>query len=161
MALVIEDGTGVVGANSYLTVAELRAYAEVRGLTLPTVDSEVEILLVKATDYLELKSYIGDRASDDQGLSWPRTSVTDPYWKYTDKIPSQLKLAQSMLAIEVQNGELSPAVRPNEYIQTKIDVLYIKYASDDARAAGIRFRAVDNTLAPILTTTRLLQTVRA
>ena len=161
MALVIEDGTGVVGANSYLTVAELRAYANLRGLTLPIGDSEVEVLLVKATDYLELKAYIGDRASDDQGLSWPRTSVTDPYWKYTDTIPTCLKTAQSLLAVEVQNGDLTPAVRPNEYIQTKIDVLYIKYASDDARSVGVRFTAVDSTLAPILATTRFLNTVRA
>ena len=161
MTLLIEDGTGVVGANSYLTVAELRAYAVLRGLTLPTVDSEVEALLVKACDYLELKSYIGDRASDEQGLSWPRTSIYDPTWKYTDKIPTCLKTAQSLLAVEAINGELSPAVRPNEYIQTKIDVLYIKYASDDARSAGIRFRAVESTLAPILTSSKFITVVRA
>lgn len=161
MALLIEDGTAVVGANSYLTVAELRAYAVLRGLTLPTEDSEVEALLVKACDYLELKSYIGDRASDKQGLSWPRTSIYDPTWKYIDKIPTCLKTAQSLLAVEAINGELSPAVRPNEYVQTKIDIMYIKYASDDARSAGIRFRAVESTLAPILASTKFITVVRA
>lgn len=160
MALVVEDGTGVEGANSYLTVAELRAFAGDRGLTLPT-DSEVEKLLVKATDYLELKSYIGDRASDNQGLSWPRTQTTNPYWQYNDLIPTKLKTAQSLLAIEAMNGELTQATRPNEYIQTKIDVLYIKYAKDDDRSAGLRYRAVDDLLASLVTTTRPFQTVRA
>lgn len=160
MALVVEDGTGVEGANSYLTVAELRAFAGDRGLTLPT-DSEVEKLLVKATDYLELKSYIGDRASDNQGLSWPRTQTANPYWQYDDLIPTKLKTAQSLLAVEVMNGELSQATRPNEYIQTKIDVLYIKYAKDDDRSAGLRYRAVDDLLASLVTTTRPFQTVRA
>ena len=160
MALVVEDGTGVEGANSYLTVAELRAFAGDRGLTLPT-DSEVEKLLVKATDYLELKSYIGDRASDNQGLSWPRTRDTNPYWQYTNIIPTKLKTAQSLLAFEAMNGELSQATRPNEYVQTKIDVLYIKYAKDDDRSAGLRYRAVDDLLASLVTTTRPFQTVRA
>lgn len=160
MALVVEDGTGVEGANSYLTVAELRAFAGDRGLTLPT-DSEVEKLLVKATDYLELKSYIGDRASDNQGLSWPRTQTANPYWQYNDLIPTKLKTAQSLLAVEAMNGDLTQATRPNEYIQTKIDVLYIKYAKDDDRSAGLRYRAVDDLLASLVTTSRLFQTVRA
>lgn len=160
MALVVEDGTGVEGANSYLTVAELRAFAGDRGLTLPT-DSEVEKLLVKATDYLELKSYIGDRASDNQGLSWPRTQTANPYWQYTNLIPTKLKTAQSLLAVEAMNGDLTQATRPNEYIQTKIDVLYIKYAKDDDRSAGLRYRAVDDLLASLVTTTRPFQTVRA
>lgn len=161
MALVVEDGTGVEGANSYLTVAELRAFAGDRGLTLPVADSDVEPLLVKATDYLELKSYIGDRASDNQGLSWPRTQTANPYWQYNDLIPTKLKTAQSLLAFEAMNGELSQATRPNEYVQTKIDVLYIKYANDDDRSAGLRYRAVDDLLAPLVTTTRPFQTVRA
>ena len=160
MALVVEDGTGVEGANSYLTVAELRAFAGDRGLTLPT-DSEVEKLLVKATDYLELKSYIGDRASDNQGLSWPRTQTANPYWQYNNLIPTKLKTAQSLLAVEAMNGDLTQATRPNEYIQTKIDVLYIKYAKDDDRSAGLRYRAVDDLLASLVTTTRPFQTVRA
>lgn len=160
MALVVEDGTGVEGANSYLTVAELRAFAGDRGLTLPT-DSEVEKLLVKATDYLELKSYIGDRASDNQGLSWPRTQTANPYWQYNNIIPTKLKTAQSLLAVEAMNGDLTQATRPNEYIQTKIDVLYIKYAKDDDRSAGLRYRAVDDLLASLVTTSRPFQTVRA
>lgn len=162
MALVTEDGTGVVGANSYLTVAELRAYATDRGLTLTETDSEVEALLIKATDYLELKSYIGVRASADQGLSWPRVNALDPYWEYPATIPTKLKTAQSLLSLEARNGDLSTAIRPNEYIQTKIDVLYIKYAKDEDRGAGIRYRAVDELLAGLVTSgTRLFQTVRA
>lgn len=157
MALVVEDGTGIAGANTYLSVAELRAFAVDRGVTLPAQDSDVATLLVKACDYLELKSYIGVRASDSQGLSWPRLETV-----YTG-IPAKLKTAQSLLAIEAQNGDLSSAVRPNPYVQTKIDVVYIKYASTNDVASGMRFYAVDSLLDGLLSVSggRPLVTVRA
>lgn len=157
MTLVVEDGTGIAGANSYLSVAELRAFAVDRGLILPAQDSDVATLLVKATDYLELKSYIGVRASDSQGLSWPRTETVYP------TIPAKLKTAQCLLSFEAQNGDLSAAVRPNPYVQTKIDVVYIKYASTSDVASGLRFYAVDSLLDGLLSVSggRPLVTVRA
>lgn len=157
MALLVETGLGVPGANSYVSVAELRAWATDRGLALSAVDSDVEALLVKAADYLELKSYIGTKSTDEQGLSWPRLE--------TDYIgiPSKLKQAQKLLALEAKNGDLTPAVRPGKYIQTKVDVLYIKYANDKDRSAGLRFAAVDNLLTGLLSVggMRPLTSVRA
>jgi len=157
MALVVEDGTGIAGANTYLSVAELRAYAVDRGVILPAQDSDVAVMLVKACDYLELKSYIGVRASDSQGLSWPRLETS-----YTG-IPEKLKTAQTLLAFETANGDLSPAVRPNPYIQTKISDIYIKYASTSDVASGMRFYAVDSLLEGLLSISggRPLVTVRA
>lgn len=162
MALVVETGSGVSGANSYLKVAELRAFAADRGLSLPAGDSAVEALLIKAADYLELKSYIGVKFTDSQGLSWPRLETVYVPTEST-AIPSVLKRAQSILAMEAQNGELSWATRPGKYIQTKIDVIYIKYASDKDRASGLRFNSVEDLLSGILSVSgsRPLVSVRA
>ena len=50
MALVIEDGSRVAGANSYVTLAEARAFASARGVTLSAVDATLEPFVIKAFD---------------------------------------------------------------------------------------------------------------
>jgi len=166
MALTVEDGTGIAGANSYITVAELRAFAADRAISIPTEDSLCIPLLVKATDYLDLKDYIGTKATSSQGLAWPRKaegyfSVTDGVYSYT--IPPALKIAQAMVAIEVQNGELLPTIRPGKYISTKIGSISVSYATDANRAAATRMSAVDSLVNPLLADGgfRPLKTVRA
>lgn len=51
--LVIEDGSIVTGANSYISVEEARTYASCRGVSLSEDDSVVEVQLIKANDYLQ------------------------------------------------------------------------------------------------------------
>lgn len=53
MALVIETGAGVAGANSYASVLELKAFASNRGLEIPAVTGDLEKALVLACDKLE------------------------------------------------------------------------------------------------------------
>jgi hypothetical protein len=78
MALIIEDGTGIAGANSYLDADAVRAYALARGIALPAIpDGEGAIdpilaPMVLAIDFLEGLDYIGIQATSTQGLQWPR-----------------------------------------------------------------------------------------
>lgn len=57
--MIVEDGSGVVGANSYATVDFFRTYHTLRGAagvddtSMP--DAEVEARLVKATDYIDFR----------------------------------------------------------------------------------------------------------
>ena len=54
MALVVEDGSGLSGANSYATAAQADTYASDRGLSAWTGDTATkEAALIRATDYLE------------------------------------------------------------------------------------------------------------
>ena len=166
MALTVEDGTGIIGANSYITVAELRAFATDRAISTPVEDSLCIPLLVKATDYLDLRDYIGTKAIDGQGLAWPRKAegwYTEVDGVYTYTIPSVLKTAQAMVAIEVQNGELLPPIRPGKYTSTKVGSISVSFATDANRSAAIRMTAVDTLLNPLLADGgfRLLKTVRA
>lgn len=163
MALVVETGAGVAGANSYLTVAELRAFAADRGLTLPVPDASVESLLIQAADYLELRTYVGDPVSSSQGLSWPRTSY-DRYGAIVQLgVPLAIIRAQRLLAVEALNGSLTQAARPSKYVRTKIDVVYVEFAKAGDLAIGMRYLAVDTLLKPYLAGagTGLIQTVRA
>lgn len=106
MALVIEDGTIVAGANSYIDVPAAKAYASARGVDLGTDDAVTEQRLLGAMDYLESLSYKGARTDpDEQSLAWPRTGVTFDGRTFGDNtIPPQLKNAQAQLAIELFNG---------------------------------------------------------
>ena len=108
--LVIEDGSGTdPAANSYVTVQEIRAYADQRGDELPADDADVEALAVRAVDFLESlrDRYKGAKTSSDQPLQWPRegafldgSSIPD------DEIPRVLKFAQMAAAVEARQADL-------------------------------------------------------
>lgn len=106
MTIIVEDGTNVPDANSYVSVAELVTYATERGIVLPSTDAEKEVLLMKAMDYIELldKDYMGVRSYSDQELSWPRTQ----YETMMLGIPKELKKAQLILAVAAITVDLAP-----------------------------------------------------
>ena len=103
MTIVVEDGTRVTGANSYVTEAELTAYAVARGIT---ISGDPEELLIKAMDYIEELDFIGVKYQYDQALQWPRAYVMiDTYYIDQDEIPQQLKDALCEVAISIDTDE--------------------------------------------------------
>lgn len=133
MALTIEDGSGVVGANSYASVAEAQAFASARGVTLSATDSVVEALLIKASDYLESLEgrYKGDRTDPEQALAWPRSGVYlfESETEFSDAaIPALLLKAQCQLAVDAVSVALLPTSSGKEVIRKKVDVLETEYA---------------------------------
>ena len=113
--LIVEDGTKVSNANTYVDLAYLETYASNRGLTLPTLQADKEIFLLRAMDYLESRrnDFQGVKTHDDQFLQWPRTNVSiDCKAVGIDLIPEELKKAQCQLVVEQQNRtRLYPAPR--------------------------------------------------
>lgn len=133
MSLIIEDGTIVAGAVSYVTAAEARAWAAKRGVTLSADDAVLEPLLVKACDYLQSieGNYRGSRVDDAQPLAWPRqkvylfgntTAIAVTY------VPQQLKDAQCQLAIDAGSRDLQPTGDGREVLMKQVDVLVTQYA---------------------------------
>lgn len=130
MTIVVEDGSIVTGANSYVSVADLQAYANARGIIIATDESA---LLLKAMDYLESFDgrFKGSRVSRDQPMSWPREGATIEGWEWTkSEIPRQVINAQISLCIEIAEGEdprnPSPAVLPvvGESVDGAVSVQY-------------------------------------
>jgi len=125
MALIIEDGTGIEDANSYVTLAEFIDFASLRGVTLPVEASDQEILLIKASDYLLMfeGDYQGKRKSSTQALSFPRLGLIincDPY--ADDKIPQAVKNAQMQAGLEASKGvDLSPSTVKYPVYREKIE----------------------------------------
>lgn len=84
MAFVVEDGTGKVDSNSYITVADANAYFTERGLFAwdNYFDDAKQSALILATDYIEMRygsQFSGSRLYPDnpQALSFPRKDVNN------------------------------------------------------------------------------------
>ena len=76
MALIVEDGTGLVDSDSYISLADARTFAANYGITLPADDTEAEITLRQGTQYVDLQEdcFVGDRLTDTQALAYPRNN---------------------------------------------------------------------------------------
>ena len=133
MALIIEDGSLVTSANSWVTRADYIAYALARGVTIADADA-TDVQLVKAGEFINsheqnLKGY---RVERDQAMSFPRHDVVidDWYWSSTE-IPRQVKLCQYALALDINAGVdlYNKPVNPNtavkrERVEGAVEVEY-------------------------------------
>ena len=101
MALTIEDGTGVTGADSFITLAEYdTAQADLWAAALTGTDAEKEAALRRA--YLYMKS-----------LEWCSDAE---YPAFGGTVPEDVKTAQAIFArYEQANPEgLQPSVTPGQ-----------------------------------------------
>jgi hypothetical protein len=161
IALTVEDGTGVAGANSYCPGTYVRQYALNGGLTFPgTGDDALIAYATQAVLYLETLEprFKGRPVWAGQPLCWPRRHVwfrgaEVPF----DVIPARVIDAQCQLMIEAAAGTvLLPTRLPNNQgggfiISEKVDVLETHYS--DKFGTGIStpiFKAVEALLLPYL-----------
>lgn len=117
MPLLIEDGTGIAGANSYASIDDLRAYCLDRGVTFPVTgdpDPATAVFtpfLIRACDYIESRRdwFAGILAFPlTQTLCFPRNDIFLGYSPagpvQLPVIPLQLVKAQCQLVVEQLNG---------------------------------------------------------
>ena len=154
MALIIEDGTIVENANSFVTVQEARDYAAARGTTLPVADADVEYALVKAGDYLlSYESRLkGVRVDVNQTMIYPRQGVVlfDSLVDETN-IPKQLKDAQIVLASYAADGtELRPVGTGREVRREEVGPIKKEYFEGGRSSINPVFNAVDDILMPLM-----------
>lgn len=151
MALIVEDGSIVPGAETYATAAELVTYAAKRNLTIPSTTAEQEVLLIKAMDYLEGFDYKGVRSYPrDQSQPWPRYGAyVNDYMIYSDEIPQNLKNAQMEAAIAAINIDLSTNEIYNNVQSEKLDVLEVSYFPG-GKKSKLSLKRVANYLQPYL-----------
>lgn len=124
--LVIEDGTGKPDANSYITVAEAKAYAESRGVTLGSDDS-IAANLVLSADYIEVSGpYKGYAFNDMQGLEFPRRERAGGP---SLGIPEKVKKAQAQLLLDIkESGALLTSNRQFALKKRKLEGLEQEWA---------------------------------
>jgi len=125
--IVAETGSGSATANSYVTAAELATYAADRNVT---VTATAAVLLIKAMDYIESKSFIGGKMTSIQALQWPRYGVrVDGYYVASDSIPTLLKEAQMEISLGIDGGDNPLAKQERLTKKEKVGPLEVEYAS--------------------------------
>ena len=105
--LIVENGTGVANANSYVDLTYARTYATQSGFVLPVDDTELEVLLLNGMSFIEsFKAKLqGHKVSSTQNLQFPRNLVfIDGYELANDEIPDNLKIAQVRAAVAISEG---------------------------------------------------------
>lgn len=107
MALIVEDGGIVAGADSYVSLSDARALAVKYGWALPADDTEAEQALRNGAGYVGLQepAMCGSRVSAAQELAYPRRNVTLYGFPVpADSIPAQVIRAQVAAAVEYGAG---------------------------------------------------------
>lgn len=75
VTIIVEDGSCVPNANSYIDVEYATQYLEDRGVTVPAED-KLKPMLINAMDFMEsLNRYKGKRTNQDQELQFPRSGL--------------------------------------------------------------------------------------
>lgn len=155
--LVVEDGTVVASANSYISRADADTYfLKLANTTWSALSAGVkEAALIKATAYMEQMyrlRWLGYRYTSTQVLSWPRANVpiNDGPWNNfvaVDTVPQQVKDAQCELAVRASADDLAADLTQGVLSET-VGPLSVTY--DSASAQVTRYRAVDAMLAMYL-----------
>ena len=131
MALVIEDGSIVAGADSFATVAEFATYATNYGRTVTDDTDAVEALLRRAALQMGDMPWKGYTANREQALCWPRYSVMANGWEIpSSMIPPRIKAGQMALACELYADDQAPAeLKSGPIVSEKVGPLETTYAA--------------------------------
>lgn len=130
MALIIEDGSGLSDANTFVSLEDFRLFAQLRNAGIPEGDPECEALLIKAADFLTFNfRFKGYPSQTDQRLSFPRSGILIDGEDFPDNvIPVQLKEAQMFLSIAGMSYDFAaPVVFPvykRVRVEGAVDVSY-------------------------------------
>lgn len=155
--LVVEDGTGLVDSNSYVSLSEADDYWELRnegssGWGALSDDAKTASL-VRAAQYLDYAyRYVGDRYSTIQAMTWPRVVFFDADARamFADIIPQRIKDAQCELAREdaIVGKLLAPVDRGGRVQSESVGPLSVSYFAD--APATKQFPLVDAILTDLL-----------
>lgn len=116
MAITVEDGSNVSGAEAWADLAAHDAWAvKFHGAASTQADALKEAAIRRAVAYLDALPWKGSKANGrSQALSWPRTGAADGSGDViaSDEIPAELIAAQHMLTwAEIASpGTLNPSV---------------------------------------------------
>lgn len=140
VTFVVEDGSGVAFANSYVTLDEADDYLSIKGASadawIALTDEEKEEYLMWATRLLDQRAdFEGHLTYTDplQTLRWPRSGVMgrDCISVEIDVIPNPIKAATIEIAWHLFSQQVDPSLGTStgsgEIKRIKADVLEIEY----------------------------------
>ena len=151
MTLIVEDGTLVAGANTYLTAAEANTILANFGKAALVVGT-AEASLKQAAQYLQGFSFKGYSETQEQSLIFPRQGIVIDGFEFPfDEIPNQLKNAQALAASLVDTGtSLYSDSSGQEIIQKTVDVISVTYQPSGIASSQPIFGMIQAQLKPLL-----------
>ena len=178
MTLIVETGTNVPGAESYVSVADCAAYATARGFTF-TADAAGEAALRRATAYIDTtyqSRFPGLRTyRRQQSLEWPRSGAFYPapqndvatcyvpsFTGYdasiygidaigVNVIPPEIVNACCLAAVreqEAPNSLLPDLERGGQVLSYRAGTVQVRYAN--GASPNTVFQAIEAALAPLI-----------
>ncbi|MBM2293754.1 hypothetical protein JQX09_17635 [Sulfitobacter pseudonitzschiae] len=162
MALTVETGAGVAGADSYASQAFISTYWAARthntlAATWAGADSDkMDGAAREATAYLDAiygQFYRGVRAGYLQGLLWPRSRALDDEGMPMPDLPPELMVAVAELAARALSAPLASDAEihgPITAQTVKVDVISESTEYGEGARLEPKYGAIDGILAPIL-----------
>ena len=164
MALIIEDGSEVTGANSYVSVAVARSILAQYGQDLDVDNTIAEQQLLFGMSYVEQfrAQYTGTKKTREQSTQWPRyNAILDTWTIQSDEIPVELINSQVFAAYENSLGANLEANDSGRKIASeKVDSLQVSYFKSSATSTSVVYSRVMNELTRLLTSSNNLKLVR-
>lgn len=163
MAIIVEDGTLVTDANSFVSRAEYIAYALDRGVVIAD-DTAADVQLIKATEFIasheaNLKGTLVDRT---QTTPYPRYNLQlEGFELASTEIPRQVILCQLAVALDI-NDNIDPyntPANPNLIAKSKRveGAVTVSYAVNDGNGQKLsRSSRYEALLASLLNRSGLL-----
>lgn len=140
--LVVEDGTGLMDAESYASLAQTNAYHSAMGNSWAGGDDAKEAALRRATQYIDTNyRFKSEPVSDSQALEWPRSGYS---WPERSVVKAAMELAAKAIV-----GDLYADVEASAVQSETVGPISVTYA---ARLNGgqKRFTVADRLLAGLV-----------
>jgi len=157
MSLIVEDGSVVPDADTFLSLVSARDLAGKYGVELPVADSELEVLLRKS--YLNLlnseRTLQGERVSGTQTGIFPRLNVyNNCNLVDSDVIPKEVLMAQLYSSEGINAGANTNEITTGERLKSFAVVgAYTETYQDGSSASmNARIQGVINSLYPLTKT---------
>lgn len=133
MALTPEDGTGVTGADSYISLQDALAYFTGRRLysagwtSASTVDKEIALRQASLTLDNEFTWSGTTPVSETQGLAWPFTDATDRKGNTVEGLPREIQYAACEVALYLLAQDRYSDQQGVGIDTLKVDTISIKF----------------------------------
>lgn len=151
MPLTVENGTGLTNADSYVSVADFKAYCDGRGYSYTGItDAVLEQKLRLATDYVDtIFRYKGVRLVNGQSREFPRSTLIDDSGYEVTGLPARVVRATCELAFKATSEDLYVDLdRGGRVTSESVGPISVSYAPD--APAGKTFRFAENLLKPYI-----------
>lgn len=144
MPLIVEDGTGLPNADSYVSVTDATAYHSAMGNPswAGAAQADQESALRRATQYLDTRyRYAGKRITTTQALEWPRTTRQWPVRSIRD--------ACCELALRALGDDLYTDAGDSPVTRETVGPITIEYGYSQ-NGGQVRYSIVDDMLRGLL-----------